>query len=233
MGVPGVIKSAVPVSAKRRLRRVQESTRRQVRRPFTQPVLRKAIADLVATAPALPTDAQLRQLEKGWDNPAAGDLDYLRVVLDLCQRADGPILECGSGLTTFLLGAYATQPVWTLEADERWHARVSGEARAAGIAGARIVHAPLRDYGEFFWYELPEGLPEQFGLVVCDGPAAGGLKGGRMGLMPMVGERITSGAAIVVDRGMVHERVAVEVWERDYGLVAEDTTTPYRVYRTP
>lgn len=233
MGMRESIKQAVPVSAKRRARRTQEAVRRQVLRPFRQPVLRSALTDLASTAPARPTDAQLQRLVTGWDNPAAGDLDYMRVVIELCEQADGPILECGSGLTSFLLSAYATQPVWTLEADERWFQRVQGEARAAGLTGSHIEHAPLRDYGEFFWYELPAGLPESFSLVVCDGPAAGGLKGGRVGLMPVLGERIASGSAIVVDRGMVFEHDVVARWESEYGLIAEDTSTPYRVYRTP
>lgn len=233
MGVKASIKDLVPVSAKRRARRAQEAVRRQVRRPLKQPVLKAALADIASTAPARPSDAQLQRLVAGWDNPAAGDLDYMRAVIELCERADGPILECGSGLTTFLLSAYATQPVWTLEADERWFRRVRTEADAAGLSRANIIHAPLHDYGEFYWYQLPPELPPSFSLVICDGPAAGGLKGGRVGLLPVLGDRIESGSLVVVDRGMVHEHVAVAAWEADYGLVAEDTSTPYRMYRTP
>jgi hypothetical protein len=225
MGLKASIKSSVPIAVKRRARHTQEVVRRQVRRPFKQPVLRAALADIESTAPTHPTDAQLHRLVGGWDNPAAGDLDYMRVVIDLCERAEGPVLECGS--------AYATQPVWTLEADERWFHRVSTEADIAGLTKANIVHAPLEDYGEFFWYALPAGLPRSFSLVICDGPAAGGLKGGRVGLLPVLGDRIESGSPVVVDRGMVYEQDVVAKWEADYGLAAEDTSTPYRIYRTP
>lgn len=233
MGVKDLVRDRVPVTARRRLRRAQASVRRQVRRPFKQPTLRRALADIAATAPRRPTDAQLQRLVDGWDNPAAGDLDYLRVVMELGAAADGPVLECGSGLTTLLLSAYASQPVWTLEADERWHRRVRAELDAAGLTGATVVHAPLEDHGEFHWYRLPSGLPAAFSLVVCDGPAAAGLPGGRIGLMPVLGSRIRPGSPVVVDRGMVHEGEVVAAWESDYGLTAEDRTTAYRVYRTP
>ena len=187
----------------------------------------------MSTAPQPPSDAMLERLIAAWDNPAAGDPGYLRAVIDLCRETDGPILECGSGLTTFLLGAYASGPVWTLEADERWHARVVREAEAIGLSTATIRYAPLKDYGEFFWYVVPEDLPDSFDLVVCDGPAAGGLKGGRMGLFPVLGESIASGAAVVVDAGMVHEHVAVAAWEASHGLTSDDLTTPHRIYRVP
>lgn len=227
------ITQKIPVSVKRRIRRAQEAVRRQVMRPFRQRGLRPALEEIVRTAPQPPSDAMLERLIAAWDNPAAGDPDYLRAVIDLCRDADGPILECGSGLTTFLLAAYSSDPVWTLEADERWHARVVKEAAAVGLPTSTIRFAPLKDYGEFFWYVVPDDLPDSFGLVVCDGPAAGGLKGGRKGLFPVLSGSIPSGAAVVIDAGMVHEQVAVAAWEADHGLTTVDLTTPHRIYRVP
>lgn len=223
----------IPLPVKRQIRRTVESTRRRVLRPLKQREFRHALADIVGTAPSAPTDAQLEHLISGWDNPAGGDLDYLRVVMELAAVADGPILECGSGLTSLLLAVYSDQPVWTLEADERWLARVRREVEVAGLRGIEIVHAPLSDHGDFYWYSGLGALPAKFSMVVCDGPAAGSLKGGRKGLMPVLGDRIASGAPIVVDRAMVYEAVVIDGWTSEYGLVAEDTTTSFRVLRTP
>ncbi len=229
----GRVAQRIPLPVKRQVRRTIESGRRAVRRPVKQREFRSALADIVGSAPAVPTDVQLERLISGWDNPAGGDLDYLRVVMELAAEVDGPILECGSGLTTLLLGAYATQPVWTLEADERWLARVRREVDVAGLHGIEIVHGPLSDHGDFFWYSGLDALPDSFSMVVCDGPAAGSLKGGRTGLMPVMGDRIVSGAPIVVDRAMVFEATVIDGWMSDHGLVAEDTSTSFRVLRTP
>lgn len=227
------IKRRVPAPLKRKLRLARQELKRRIRRPFKQREFRSALDRIVRAAPDAPSDEMLRQLVSGWDNPAAGDLDYLRAVIDVARVADGAILECGSGLTTYLLAAFATQPVWTLEGDERWYGRVTAELTRAGLHGSTVIHAPLRDYGEFHWYELCDDLPATFAAVVCDGPAAGGLRGGRVGLLPLLGERIVSGAPVVVDRAMVYEAEAVGVWESEYGLTAQDASTPYRVYRMP
>lgn len=227
------IKSRVPKPLKRKVRQATQELTRQIRRPFKQAEFRSALQQIVRTAPGEPGDEVLERLVAGWDNPAAGDLDYLRAVIDVAREARGPILECGSGLTTFLLAAFASEPVWTLEGDERWYGRVAAELQRAGLHSAHVVYAPLRAYDGFHWYQLPEGLPASFSAVVCDGPAAGGLEGGRVGLMALLGERIVSGAPIVVDRAMVYEATVVAIWEADFGLTSEDPSTDHRVYRTP
>ncbi len=227
------LRSRIPTSTKRKLRRVRDDARRAIRSPVRQRRFRAALGEVVALAPAVPPRSTLERLVDGWDNPAAGDVEYLEKVIELCHGADGPVLECGSGLTTLLLAAHSPHPVWTLEADERWFRRVVGAADDAGLDHSHLLHAPLEDHGAFYWYRLPPAFPEQFSLVVCDGPAAGGLKGGRVGLMPVVGDRIASGAAIVVDRGMVYEHDAVSVWEQEHGLVIEEDAPGFRVYRTP
>ena len=47
--------------------------------------------------------------------------------------------------------------------------------------------------GSFVWYDVPKDVwPAEFRLVVCDGPP-GDMKGGRYGLLPLVGARLPPG----------------------------------------
>jgi len=57
----------------------------------------------------------------------------------------------------------------------------------------------MRDYGEFHWYEPPlQSMPEQFRLVICDGPP-GDTPGGRRGLLPVMNARLRPGSIVLLD----------------------------------
>ena len=89
------------------------------------------------------------------------------------------------------------------------------------------VATPRRD--GYSWYDAPlKELPEQFCLVVCDGPA-GDTPGGRYGLVPVLGPRITSGCVILLDDAeRAPEREALLRWSETLGgspvLSAPDPT---------
>jgi len=151
----------------------------------------------------VPTRAMLQSLSAGWGNDGyAANIDYLEEVAKNAATTEGPILECGSGLTTLLLGLVAGRrgvPVHSLEHSQSWRLRVSKVLTENQISNVQVIASPLRDYGSFAWYDVPlESLPDQFQLVVCDGPP-GKTKGGRYGLMPVFGQRLPKGAVIVLD----------------------------------
>jgi hypothetical protein len=150
-----------------------------------------------------PSRQLLRELQLGWGNDSfAARYDYLEEVMRRASETTGPILECGSGLTTLLLGLYAGRRgvrTWSLEHLPEWHARVSNAVGRCDISGVNVCLAPLREYGEFHWYDLDlNKLPDRFSLVVCDGPP-GTTHGGRYGLLPVLGERIREDALILLD----------------------------------
>ena len=65
----------------------------------------------------------------GWDNGtwSAGE-EYLLTCLKTALKTDGPILECGSGLTTIVIGAMAQKLgkiVYSLERMETWGEKVT------------------------------------------------------------------------------------------------------------
>ena len=139
----------------------------------------------------------------GWGNERwAAEAHYLREVVRSAEKATSSILECGSGLTTLLLGAIASRRgirLHSLEHNPEWHARVTDAIAHFGLTNVVVHLAPLRDFGSFDWYdvELSE-LPNDFSLVVCDGPP-GVTRGGRSGMLPMMRGKLAKRVSILID----------------------------------
>lgn len=158
------------------------------------------------------SESALRRLSTGWGNEGvSADLGFLRAALDYAERTDAPILECGTGLTTVALGVRAGPgQVWSLEHDGEWAYKARAALRASRANGARVFYARLRSYGDVSWYTVPEGLPESFGLVVCDGPPTEQTPGGRAGLWAVLGDRIKEATVLLDDAGRDSEARLLE-----------------------
>jgi len=62
--------------------------------------------------------------------------------------------------------------------------------------------------GSFVWYDVPKDVwPAEFRLVVCDGPP-GDMKGGRYGLLPLVGARLPPGSVVLLDDATRQSEIA-------------------------
>jgi predicted O-methyltransferase YrrM len=158
-----------------------------------------------------------------WGNDWAARADYLRECLRLAEQCDGPILECGSGLSTIFLAAIVQRTgnrLYTLEHDREWWGRVKNSLRRFGIsASTTVVHAELKSFGAYSWYHLrqKEQLP-QFGLVVCDGPP-GVTPGGRYGLLPQLREHLLAGCTILLDDAdRPGESQVLQRWSQELGV---------------
>ena len=173
-----------------------------------------------------PNRQQLTELITGWSNDGyAANLEYLEAVAKYAVETKGPVLECGSGVTTILMGILCGKrniDVWSLEHFDDWRKRVSGVLAENGIARAHVCSAPLVEYGEFVWYDPPLAqMPEAFSLVICDGPP-GSTKGGRYGLLPVLGERLPPGSTILLDdAGRPGEAELIKRWENEAGFETE------------
>lgn len=206
--------------AVRRVERRLEPLETAVTRPLRRFVLRRVVRTLTAQRPRVPTDRQARRLAWAWHNPrAAANVDYMRAVASLAGRAEGPILECGSGLTTILLAVYARQPVTTLESDPGWHRRLTAVLDQVGLDADGLVLAPIEQHDGFGWYRVPPGIPDRIALVVCDGPPGIGRVGGRVGLLPVLHDRLAPGCLVLVDAHMQKaETYALTTWQQEYGV---------------
>jgi hypothetical protein len=144
----------------------------------------------------------------------------LQETIRIAATVSEPILECGSGLTTILLGLFAGQrdiQVWTLEHEASWYKRVSTLLKKYNIPNVELCLVPLRDYEGFCWYAPPlHRMPKHFSLAVCDGPPQKTTPGGRYGLLPVMRERLRSGTVILLDDvGAMAYDNALSYWQKE------------------
>ncbi len=173
----------------------------------------------------LHTPFVLQVLQLGWGNEGySADNAYLRAVCGYASHIRGPILECGSGLTTLLLGIIAPGRVTSLEHIPDWSDRVERVAGENGIA-VNILRAPLVNYEAFHWYSLPESLVGRFELVICDGPP-GDTVGGRYGLLPLANHLLARRALILMDDAeRPGEQAVIERWQKEFDVRSEIHST--------
>lgn len=157
----------------------------------------------------------------GWGNERwSAEARYLSEVVRASEKSKGPILECGSGLTTLLMGEVAARrgiQLHSLEHDADWHARVSQALEHFGLERVVTVHlSPLREFGPFDWYDAPlASMPNDFSLVICDGPP-GVTRGGRSGMLPVMHEKLGKSFSILLDdANRPAEGQLVQDWTRE------------------
>jgi len=162
----------------------------------------------------------------GWGNDAWSAMDeYLAGCMEHALILPGPTLECGSGLSTVLVGAIAKKRGhrhWALEHRPEWAMKVQRYLNRYKIDSVVLCAKPLKDYGDFFWYDAPlESMPDSFSLVVCDGPP-GSIKGGRFGLVPIMRGRLKPGCCILLDDADREQELAIaKRWEAELGASFE------------
>lgn len=150
----------------------------------------------------------IARLHRAWGNEEfSADPEYVNEVARLALHRKS-VLECGTGLTTIVLGVLGV-PTWSLEHHRSWRRRVWLSLVAVGARGVRTSYAPLVAYGSVEWYRIPDRIPDQFDLVICDGPPET-TKGGRRGLWVAVGDRITGATVLLDDAHRSDEAALVE-----------------------
>ena len=175
----------------------------------------------------------------GWGNEAwSAREEFLAACVSCSLAADGPILECGSGLSTLLIAAIAKkqgQCHWVLEHKPAWANKVRQHLGGYGL-DALIQTQPLKDYGDFCWYDAPlELMPPSFSLIVCDGPPRR-TKGGRIGLLPVLKKKLKSGCVILLDDAYRQEELDIATrWadELNTSFTVQGRTKPYLTMTVP
>ncbi|HEY6352854.1 MAG TPA: hypothetical protein VIY30_00055 [Burkholderiaceae bacterium] len=211
----------LPRETRQRLRRAYDTLRFDV-------AMRRFIANPTA---ALASTSLLGELIATWGNSGwSAQEGYLRECCACALTSSGPTLECGSGLSTLLLGVIGQQrghQHWALEHLAEWALKVDRCAVRHRLRAVNVCTAPLRNYAGYVWYDPPlRRLPNQFALVVCDGPPAE-TAGGRYGLVPIMRNRLAPGCVILLDDAEREaERTIARRWQLELGathqLVADD-----------
>jgi hypothetical protein len=120
--------------------------------------------------------ARIERIREAWGNPGwTADAGFLLEVASAIRSRPGPVLDCGSGLSTIICATLAARhgaTVWSLEQDRAWYEKMSRVIDALHLDNVRLWHTPLRSYGDFAWFDLGTiELPRHFSVVSCDGPA--------------------------------------------------------------
>ena len=153
--------------------------------------------------------------------------------------APDSILECGSGLSTILLGAMAQRSgnrVWCLEHNLDWSLKLRRALDRYSIGSVEICLTEIIDYGSYSWYAQPaREMPDDFALAVCDGPP-GTTRGGRFGFLPVMASRCRPGCEILLDdANRLSEQEVLEKWARELGtsFAIEGEIKPYGRLQIP
>lgn len=159
------------------------------------------------------------RLVDAWGNGkfvAGGGLHQAAVTL--ARRTEGPVLECGSGLTTLALAAAGAE-VYTLEHKPEWALHVTQAAKEHGLK-VHVRCLPLKDG----WYQAPRDWPAEFALVVCDGPPRG------LGDRSRLFERVAFHGPLIADDAEAPFLGHLEAWAETTGRRVEVLGTTKRKF---
>ena len=184
----------------------------------------------------------IERLIKGWGNEVwSAGADFIGEILKEVARGTGPILECGSGLTTLVLavaGRASGREVVSLEHNDERGSRIQAILDTYRLYNLKSYTSSLRDYGDYSWYDPPlSDIPAQISLVVCNGPP-GNTKGGRIGMLPVLGEHLSPDVRILLDdaarqaeidtatqwAGALNKNVCTRGTDRPFIVISEDST---------
>ncbi len=212
-----ILKRLIPRSVKERIKnKLQARAFARAMRIFTSLRIGEA-----------PSREMLMDLQVGWGNESfAARTDYLQEVARQALVTSGPVLECGSGLTTIILGILAGRrgcETWSLEHNPDWEKKVVGTIDHYRIPAVHVNLCPLRTHSDFAWYDTSLITPpEAFPLVICDGPP-GTTLGNRYGLLPIMKSRLHSGTIIVLDdTDRPQESEVIRRWSAERDVIVED-----------
>jgi hypothetical protein len=212
-----IVRAVVPPRARRWMRRLYGAARFDA-------AMRSFAAD--PEAAVAPGSSVLAELISAWGNTGwSAQEEYLRVCITQALGSTGPTLECGSGLSTLLLGVVAQRKGfehWALEHQREWSVRVHRDLARYGLRSVHVSTAALKQYDGFNWYDAPlEQMPAHFALVICDGPPSG-TPGGRYGLVPVMRNRLRPGCVILLDDAWREdERAVARRWDTELGATHE------------
>ena len=182
----------------------------------------------------MPIVARLRSV---WGNDSfTADIGFLDEMVQRMLTARGPFLDCGSGLSTVILGALATgsaASVWSLEQDEQWYREMHAWLKVLTLDNVQLLLAPLSVSGNATWYSFEDHrFPSAFSLVVCDGPSVRRsqwpdevFRSWRAGVVPELRRRGVSFETVILDDATDKRCAAlIDAW-RAAGLRVETVET--------
>lgn len=135
------------------------------------------------------------------------------------------IVECGSGTSTVWLGLALRRNghgrLVSLENHPDYLVRTTGFVAAHGLSeivevrGSALVDTET-PRGSMSWYGLPEELPSGIDLLIVDGPPGQTGSHARYPALPVLRDRLSPGATVVLDdTGRHPEQDILQFWADD------------------
>lgn len=157
---------------------------------------------------------------RGW----AASPDLLKEIISLIHRQKPQlVVEASSGVSTLII-AYCLQRLGTgklisLEHEEKFAQLTQNNLSLHGLDDvATVIYAPLVEVEingtKWLWYDLTKvEIPEAIDLLIVDGPPGTTQKLARYPAMPMLHNKLSKDAIILLDDGArSDERQIVEQW---------------------
>lgn len=220
---------------------VPKPIKKILRKAYNEYLLGRAIRAIAAHPYSVPSLAVLSDLIEGWGNDGySATAEYLQAISAAALKAEGAVLECGSGISSILMNllcAPRNVPVWSLEHYPEWREHVRTSMKKHGIDSSHVVMAPLRESGDYAWYDAPlTEMPRNFSVVICDGPP-GDTRGGRYGVLPRCADYFSRGASIFLDdANRPKEQEVLERWKKEYQVSVDlslSAKSGYALVRMP
>lgn len=169
-------------------------------------------------------------MARGW----AASPDLLREIIEVIRtQSPQQVVEAGSGLSTIVvaqsLKKFGTGQTVALENGEEFAEEARKNMRHHDVEKfASVIHAPLRKFDingeEYQWYDIGriKGVEQKIDLLIVDGPPALEDPYARYPAVPLLWERLSSEAIILIDDGdREGEKKIVEKWCDEYDLESE------------
>ena len=120
----------------------------------------------------------------------------------MARQAHGDILECGSGLSTLVMGLAlkgSARRLYSLENNLEWVDRVQTWLERYGVENVRLIYAPLQPGPHGVWYGAEASdLPDRFDGLLVDGPKRDdGVN--RLAVFDVLGDAIRGARTWIVD----------------------------------
>ena len=109
------------------------------------------------------TSKDINSLWEAWDNHWSPTAEMLSAVNMIAKDGAGEIFECGSGLTTLILGA-SGRKVHSVEHDKKWYNKITTLLNRCGLDNVSVELCDIKDG----WYDTK--IDGEYSLFIIDGP---------------------------------------------------------------
>ena len=182
-----------------------------------------------------PNKELIQKLIYSWGNSGySAQQDYIESLIHHANSVNNLIFECGSGLSTLIVGAIAKKngvKMISIEHHPKWAAKVQTEIKKYKLTNNQIFLSNLINYGDFDWYDIDNINISDIDLCICDAPP-GNTFGGRKGFLYLFKDKVHNGTIILVDDIIREaEQKMIEEWSNiiPFDIIQKGENDPHAI----